>query len=159
MVSFSCESCNETMVKKKVQQHLNRCHAAVTCIDCSVTFPGTDFKNHNQCITEAEKYQGKLYQPKVKKVVPQKPETTEAKKVQPASPISESSKSKKDSKPVKEKADSKKAKDTAAPNIVKVGKDTSFKKILKKLGKDNALDKKQVLERLVLTKEGTLVLK
>lgn len=35
-----------------------------TCIDCGKEFEGFEFQNHNECKTEAEKYQGKLYQPK-----------------------------------------------------------------------------------------------
>ncbi|KAI8820823.1 LYAR-type C2HC zinc finger-domain-containing protein [Fimicolochytrium jonesii] len=62
MVSFVCDSCQETLKKAKLDQHTYRCHyAQFTCIDCSTTFQGTDYKAHTSCISEAEKYQGALY--------------------------------------------------------------------------------------------------
>ncbi|TPX56951.1 hypothetical protein PhCBS80983_g04165 [Powellomyces hirtus] len=62
MVSFVCESCQETLKKAKLDQHTYRCHyAQFSCIDCSVTFQGTDYRAHTSCISEAEKYQGALY--------------------------------------------------------------------------------------------------
>ena len=38
MVSFSCQNCNDTVKKPKLQMHMNRCQAPVDCIDCSSTF-------------------------------------------------------------------------------------------------------------------------
>lgn len=55
-------------MKKKLDQHRQRCRDAYfTCIDCSTTFNGTDYRQHTQCITEDEKYQKALYRPKGKK--------------------------------------------------------------------------------------------
>ncbi|OQS02446.1 hypothetical protein THRCLA_05180, partial [Thraustotheca clavata] len=64
MVFFVCEGCNETLKKNKVDQHAARCRNcwAVTCVDCSVVFKGNDYAAHTTCISEAEKYQGALYQ-------------------------------------------------------------------------------------------------
>ena len=62
MVSFSCEVCNDTVIKKKLDQHAQRCRGAYfTCIDCSTTFQGTDYRKHTSCISEAEKYEKGLY--------------------------------------------------------------------------------------------------
>ncbi|KDO26785.1 hypothetical protein SPRG_08075 [Saprolegnia parasitica CBS 223.65] len=64
MVFFVCEGCNETLKKNKVDQHAARCRNcwAVTCVDCSVVFKGNDYAAHTTCISEAEKYQGALFQ-------------------------------------------------------------------------------------------------
>lgn len=88
MVSFSCEVCNDTIIKKKLDQHTQRCYGAYfTCIDCSTTFEGTEYRKHTSCITEDEKYQKSLYkkkpvkkpQPKEKAIVPEtKPEKTKS---------------------------------------------------------------------------------
>ncbi|KAK9488439.1 hypothetical protein V1527DRAFT_510548 [Lipomyces starkeyi] len=68
MVSFSCEVCNDTIVKKKLMQHRSTCFGAhFTCLDCQTTFQGLDFQKHTSCISEAEKYQKGLYQASSKK--------------------------------------------------------------------------------------------
>ncbi|KAK9464381.1 hypothetical protein V1512DRAFT_268407 [Lipomyces arxii] len=68
MVSFSCEVCNDTIVKKKLMQHRSMCHGAYfTCLDCQTTFQGLEFQNHTSCISEAEKYQKSLYKAPTKK--------------------------------------------------------------------------------------------
>ena len=62
MVSFSCEVCNDTVLKKKLDAHKQRCNGAYfTCIDCSVTFNGTDYRGHTSCISEAQKYEKGMY--------------------------------------------------------------------------------------------------
>ena len=40
--------------------------AYFTCIDCSTTFQGTDYRKHTSCISEAEKYEKGLYKGKNK---------------------------------------------------------------------------------------------
>ncbi|CAI2178312.1 4617_t:CDS:2, partial [Funneliformis geosporum] len=46
----------------KLVQHTYRCpNAQFTCIDCSTTFTGKSYLDHNSCISEAEKYQKGLY--------------------------------------------------------------------------------------------------
>jgi len=62
MVSFQCDGCSDVIKKPKLDQHYGRCHASVSCIDCSKTFHSpTEFQGHSSCISEAEKYQGDLY--------------------------------------------------------------------------------------------------
>ncbi|KAL6708688.1 hypothetical protein ACN47E_002384 [Coniothyrium glycines] len=73
MVSFSCENCGDVLTKKKLDGHRNQCYgASFTCLDCMVHFPGTSYKSHTACITEDQKYQGKLYKEKKPKGQPQK---------------------------------------------------------------------------------------
>ncbi|KAF2630882.1 hypothetical protein BU25DRAFT_250465 [Macroventuria anomochaeta] len=65
MVSFSCENCGDVLTKKKLDPHRNQCYgASYTCLDCMVHFPGTSYRTHTACITEDQKYQGKLYKEK-----------------------------------------------------------------------------------------------
>ena len=61
MVWFECE-CGESLKKPSVAKHLQhrRC-GSVTCVDCSTTFYGTDYEKHIKCVSEAQKYMGKLY--------------------------------------------------------------------------------------------------
>lgn len=63
MVTFNCEVCNATVPKKNSEKHYYKCpDAYYTCIDCSKTFEdGVSYKQHTQCLTEDEKYQGALY--------------------------------------------------------------------------------------------------
>ncbi|KAG7396193.1 hypothetical protein PHYBOEH_002634 [Phytophthora boehmeriae] len=69
MVFFVCEGCNETLKKNKVDAHAGRCRNcwAVSCVDCSVVFEGNDYAAHTSCISEAEKYEGSLFQGDKKK--------------------------------------------------------------------------------------------
>ncbi|KAJ9161969.1 Cell growth-regulating nucleolar protein [Coniochaeta hoffmannii] len=65
MVSFSCEGCGDVLTKKKLDPHRTRCRGATfTCIDCMVHFPGTEYRAHTSCMTEAQKYQGSTYKNK-----------------------------------------------------------------------------------------------
>ncbi|CAI6341671.1 unnamed protein product [Periconia digitata] len=67
MVSFSCENCGDVLTKKKLDPHRNQCYgASFTCLDCMVHFDGTAYRAHTSCITEDQKYQGKLYKEKKK---------------------------------------------------------------------------------------------
>merc|ERR1740121_2549000 len=67
MPVFECSKCNETVKKPKLEQHLWRCGScSVTCIDCNKTFGWDDWQAHTNCISEAQKYQGNLYQAKEK---------------------------------------------------------------------------------------------
>lgn len=70
MVTFNCEVCNETVPKKQTEKHFYKCRDAYyTCIDCNKCFDDYDglYKKHTQCISEDQKYMGKLYQDKSKK--------------------------------------------------------------------------------------------
>lgn len=66
MVYFICDICQETLKKNKVLNHIKSCRNCngVSCIDCGKFFPDDTFQDHNTCISEAEKYQGNLFQPK-----------------------------------------------------------------------------------------------
>jgi cell growth-regulating nucleolar protein len=67
MVSFICNHCQDTIKKPKLDKHAAQCpNASFTCIDCNKDFPGTSYRTHTSCISEAEKYQKGLYKdPKV----------------------------------------------------------------------------------------------
>lgn len=60
MVSFVCDTCQNTFKKNKLQQHAARCPAVFSCIDCSTTFHGAAYMAHTSCVSEVEKYQGKM---------------------------------------------------------------------------------------------------
>ncbi|KAJ6259864.1 hypothetical protein Dda_5508 [Drechslerella dactyloides] len=62
------QACNETLAKKKLDQHRGRCRQAVfTCLDCNNTFPGTSYREHTSCISEAQKYERTVYRGEKKK--------------------------------------------------------------------------------------------
>ena len=62
MVFFCCNGCGDTLKKQKVDQH--PCRSSYSCIDCNVNFSGNEYKKHTKCVSEAERYQGNLYQGK-----------------------------------------------------------------------------------------------
>jgi len=65
MVVFECARCNETVKKPKLAKHLQSCRSEyVSCIDCSVRFRWDEWESHTSCVSEAQKYQGNLYQAK-----------------------------------------------------------------------------------------------
>ena len=69
MVSFICDACGQTIKKNRVEKHYQsecRSCSVLSCIDCGKDFHGDSYAEHTTCITEAEKYQGKLYKPKGK---------------------------------------------------------------------------------------------
>lgn len=150
MVSFSCEVCNDTVIKKKLDQHAQRCRGAYfTCIDCSTTFGGTDYRNHTLCISEAEKYEKALYKGKKNAKEPRKSEAEPKKsEAEPKKSKTKESKSK-ESQSKESKKESKKA-------ILDLGKygDGSLYKIVKGLAKDSKQDKKEVLQRLQVKEEN-----
>lgn len=62
MVSFNCDGCGDVVKKPKLLQHYSRCYAPVTCLDCSQQFNNpNEFKSHNTCVSEAEKYERTVY--------------------------------------------------------------------------------------------------
>eukprot|EP00536_Pseudo-nitzschia_multiseries_P005301 jgi/Psemu1/238392/estExt_Genewise1.C_980006 len=73
MVFFCCDGCGETLKKNKVDAHAARCRqcASVSCVDCSVSFWGDDYRQHTSCMTEAERYEKSVYQKPKKKRNPQ----------------------------------------------------------------------------------------
>jgi len=65
MVVFECQRCNETVKKPKLEKHLQSCRSeCVSCIDCGQRFGWDQWQAHTTCMSEAQKYQGKLFQPK-----------------------------------------------------------------------------------------------
>jgi len=65
MVSFICDACGNTVKKTQVEKHYTtvcRGCSVLSCLDCGVDFPGDAYLAHTSCVTEAEKYQGNLYQ-------------------------------------------------------------------------------------------------
>ena len=65
MVSFICDACGNTVKKTQVEKHYTtvcRGCSVLSCLDCGVNFPGDAYLAHTSCVTEAEKYQGNLYQ-------------------------------------------------------------------------------------------------
>eukprot|EP00931_Biecheleriopsis_adriatica_P028439 TRINITY_DN16952_c0_g1_i1.p1 TRINITY_DN16952_c0_g1~~TRINITY_DN16952_c0_g1_i1.p1 ORF type:complete len:260 (+),score=71.39 TRINITY_DN16952_c0_g1_i1:54-782(+) len=65
MVYFECQKCNETVKKPKLAKHLQMCGSWwVSCIDCNKVFGWDEWEAHTSCISEAQKYQGNLYNAK-----------------------------------------------------------------------------------------------
>eukprot|EP01105_Mastigella_eilhardi_P006522 TRINITY_DN18065_c0_g1_i1.p1 TRINITY_DN18065_c0_g1~~TRINITY_DN18065_c0_g1_i1.p1 ORF type:complete len:327 (+),score=90.84 TRINITY_DN18065_c0_g1_i1:47-982(+) len=66
MPSFQCDGCGDVIKKPKTVQHAQQCSCfgGYTCLDCHKNFDAYSVKTHISCISEAEKYQGALYQPK-----------------------------------------------------------------------------------------------
>mmetsp|Transcript_36909 Transcript_36909/g.73016 ORF Transcript_36909/g.73016 Transcript_36909/m.73016 type:complete len:258 (-) Transcript_36909:44-817(-) len=68
MVYFECSKCNETVKKPKLAKHLQVCQSYyVSCIDCNKIFAWDAWEAHTSCVSEAQKYQGDLYQAKDQK--------------------------------------------------------------------------------------------
>eukprot|EP00924_Labyrinthula_sp_SR-Ha-C_P006461 maker-scaffold_120-snap-gene-0.5-mRNA-1 protein AED:0.00 eAED:0.00 QI:64/1/1/1/1/1/2/141/245 len=63
MVFFVCNGCNSSLRKKQVENHSYKCEsgALYSCVDCSQEFDSYSYRKHTTCISEAEKYEGKLY--------------------------------------------------------------------------------------------------
>ncbi|CUM65505.1 uncharacterized protein PRCAT00003150001 [Priceomyces carsonii] len=158
MVSFSCEVCNDTILKKKLDQHRQRCNGAYfTCIDCSTTFSGTDYKNHTSCITEAEKYEKGLHKPKKATPINEKNGSSTSKIKQGKQQKNASKTAAKEDNSSKDKtkhvvSDKKQTKKLDLEKYVSSSKQESFYKILKKLAKDKDVKKKKILEQLKVCK-------
>ncbi|XBW35380.1 hypothetical protein QEN19_000945 [Hanseniaspora menglaensis] len=152
MVTFNCEVCNETVPKKQTEKHFFKCRDAYyTCIDCNKCFDDYDglYKKHTQCITEDQKYMGKLYQEKGKKNNNSDNKNKKAEKEEKLEEKKESKK-KEDNK-VQEKSDNELIKDILTPG-------ESLYKILKDLEKNkkSKIDKKQLLKKIIVDKEGNI---
>lgn len=142
MVSFSCEVCNDTVLKKKLDQHKQRCNGAYyTCIDCSVTFNGTEYRQHTSCISEAEKYEKGLYKGNKKQQTQQAKPQVVKKEVKVES---------KKEKPAKK--EKKSSKSTDLSEYLKANKQESLYKIVKKISTESKSDKKDILKKLQVTK-------
>ena len=63
MVTFICESCGATLKKQQIDKHCEtRCRNAwhFTCVECTTTLAGFEYKEHDECMTEIQKLQGKF---------------------------------------------------------------------------------------------------
>lgn len=146
MVSFCCETCNETVTKKKAGAHFGQCHSAVlACIDCSKSFPGRTWADHTSCITEAEKYRHSAGTTKKPQIAP----TVKDKQKKPVAETQVKPELKVEQK--KSKTDEFKLKGT-----IKVDKKTTLKKLLRQLRKDNGLDKNNILAHVAVLPSGEL---
>jgi len=59
MVTFSCDKCQWSGTKAKVEKHYNRCGGEFfSCIDCGKSF-AEDYAQHTSCVQEDDKYHGK----------------------------------------------------------------------------------------------------
>ncbi|XP_012695840.2 cell growth-regulating nucleolar protein [Clupea harengus] len=69
MVFFTCNACGESLKKAQVDKHVMKCRGCevLSCIDCGKDFWGDDYKDHNKCISENQKYGGKGYEAKTNK--------------------------------------------------------------------------------------------
>uniref|UniRef100_A0A7S2A780 Zinc finger C2H2 LYAR-type domain-containing protein n=1 Tax=Trieres chinensis TaxID=1514140 RepID=A0A7S2A780_TRICV len=80
MVFFSCDGCGEMLKKNQVDAHVYKCRSgceSVSCVDCSVSFYGDDYRTHTTCISEAERYEKTVYRG------PKKGEANKSKKLTP----------------------------------------------------------------------------
>lgn len=141
MVSFSCEVCNDTVIKKKLQQHQRSCHGAYfTCIDCSTTFYGNDHQQHTSCISEAEKYEKGLYKGKKGNAQQKKQNQNQSQYQKPQLPKQQEPKKidepKKVEKPKKIQEPKEKSKNDTISKYID-SKETNLYKIFKSAKKDN----------------------
>nr|AAH58310.1 Zgc:65749 [Danio rerio] len=69
MVFFTCDGCGESLKKAQVEKHLLKCRSChvLSCIDCGADFRGDDYKSHNRCISEDQKYGGRDFQARANK--------------------------------------------------------------------------------------------
>lgn len=72
MVFFICNYCGESVKKAAVEKHYSfKCGNKtknVSCMDCLKDFIGENYVGHSFCISETEKYSGKLYAQKETKI-------------------------------------------------------------------------------------------
>ena len=158
MVTFNCEVCNETVPKKQTEKHFYKCRDAYyTCIDCNKCFDDYDglYKKHTQCISEDQKYMGKLFKEKRKKNNQQEQKSN--KNGKESSP-EKNEKPKKEEKKVVEEKKKEKSESDLIKDILTPGE--SLYKILKELEKNkkSKIDKKQLLKKIVIDKEGKLTI-
>jgi len=59
MVYFTCDACGEQLKKPSVEKHYTqKCRQCtmLTCIDCLKDFYGDEYKSHNSCMSEEQRY-------------------------------------------------------------------------------------------------------
>ncbi|KAJ3308978.1 hypothetical protein HDV04_000583 [Boothiomyces sp. JEL0838] len=144
MVSFVCDYCQETIKKPKLDQHYNRCGSTFSCIDCSTSFQGQDYKKHNSCISEAEKYQGALY--KGKKTENKKKDQPKAQPETKSENVAKPIKSESLIDQIKKKAAQEPVKETAEP-VKETAKPVKEKSKKRKSEKAESPEKKAKVEK------------
>jgi len=62
MVFFTCNACGTSLKKNKVEGHFPQCRSctALSCMDCNKDFWGEEYKSHVKCVSEQERYGGKV---------------------------------------------------------------------------------------------------
>ena len=170
MVSFSCEVCNDTIQKKKLDQHKQKCpEAYYTCLDCGVTFEDQQYRQHVSCITESEKYEKPGRKPRkqqdgTKHTVAEKASLTpaEAASLTPAkatslTPTKAASVASAKASPL---VPSKTPKQIKVEKFMKPNKQTSLYKVIKKISRDTGSDRKQLQKQIKITlkEDGTIQL-
>jgi len=146
MPSFSCDYCQVTLKKKAAENHLNSCSSVVSCLDCGKSFDYDALKAHTQCISEAQKYQGKLFRPKGKdKNQEKKPDSSVVKDpkgsvVPVESGKTEAGATKSEASPEKQKKQKKRDKQTAAPLIAATAEAANEKQSKKKRKRESKLN-------------------
>jgi len=62
MVFFTCNACGTSLKKNKVDGHFSQCRSctALSCMDCNKDFWGDEYKSHIKCVSEQERYGGKV---------------------------------------------------------------------------------------------------
>lgn len=154
MVSFSCEVCNDTIQKKKLDQHKQKCpEAYYTCLDCGVTFEDQQYRQHVSCITESEKYEKSARKPRKQqggaqltsaKTSPLKPAKTSSLKPAKAAPS----------------VPSKTPEEIQVGKFLQPNKQTSLYKVIKKISRDTGTHRKQLQKQIKVTlkEDGTIQL-
>ena len=98
MAVFTCELCFAILKKQQIDKHcVGKCKNAwaFTCVECGKTMEGYDYKEHNECMTEVQKYQGQFLEKKRNEKANKK---VEEKKVEAAKEVSDDDDSSEDEK-------------------------------------------------------------
>jgi len=67
MVWFDC-ACGESVKKPQVAKHMLHCWQCLfTCVDCKQQFNSETYVAHTSCMSEAQRFQGKLWDPESEK--------------------------------------------------------------------------------------------
>ncbi|KAI6658011.1 Cell growth-regulating nucleolar protein-like [Oopsacas minuta] len=64
MVVFACNNCGDSLKKNQVERHAlqSRGCNSFSCMDCCKDFNLQSYKAHTSCVSEAQRYQGALYE-------------------------------------------------------------------------------------------------
>eukprot|EP00800_Vazella_pourtalesii_P023905 TRINITY_DN9957_c0_g1_i1.p1 TRINITY_DN9957_c0_g1~~TRINITY_DN9957_c0_g1_i1.p1 ORF type:complete len:277 (+),score=64.08 TRINITY_DN9957_c0_g1_i1:250-1080(+) len=64
MVVFTCNNCGDSLKKNQILKHAlqSRGCSSFSCMDCCKDFTLQSYKTHTSCMSEAQRYQGALYE-------------------------------------------------------------------------------------------------